>query len=82
MESNDAFVRLPVRCTVWQLISILIVFFMDLIVGGNHQIQENIKRRWFRKIAFKAKSDLGQVLNLLAGCNVRMSDAIIANRRY
>lgn len=75
---NDAFVRLPIRYSLAANFNIGLFSLVDLIVGGNYQIQEKYKEvLGSARLRLRLNQTPGQILNLLAGCNVRMSDAII-----
>jgi len=75
---NDQFINLPIRYSLSANISVGIFSFLDVVLAGNYQTQEKYKETLGSGLLrLRVNRTPGSILNLLAGCNIRMHDALI-----
>ncbi len=70
--------KLPIRYSLSTQIGIGIFSIFDLIISGNYQLQEEYRETiGSGLLRIRINQTPGQILNVLAGCNIRLDDALI-----
>lgn len=73
-------IQLPQRYSLGLQLGIGIGSRLDLLMGGQYQLQEKYKEMvGTARLRYRLNNTPGNILNLLAGCNMRIDDAIIPN---